>query len=495
MRKRLAITCTVIGLAFLIGTTVYRIGVSEDSPYEQVRILVDILDQVMTNYVEEVDLKDLVYGAASGMLRTLDPFSQFLPPEALKEMKVETEGEFGGIGIRVGIGEDGWLTVVTPLPGTPAFQAGIYPRDRIIKIDGRTTDDITIEKAVQQLRGKPGSKVVLTIERDEKMDAGEPRKEAKDFTLVREVIKIQTIYSRMVPDTKIGHIRITEFNARTPKDIHEIMTKYIKEEGMQALILDLRYNPGGLLPSAIETAKEFIGENKMVVYTQGRRPESRVEYRAAQRAPYAELPLIVLVNEGSASGSEILAGALQDHKRAVLVGARSFGKASVQSVINLPDGSGLRLTTAYYYTPNGRLIHKKEFKRKKNQDNKDEEPPPASPEVELGQTSKAAVKSSKPEPKAAAKNKKEEEEIWGIDPDIHIAIDKETAAKVYQSYDLAYFPDKPSETKPVQDIFKKKDKASEKEAAEKKEEPVRDVMLDRAVELIKAREVLLQVPR
>lgn len=341
-------------------------GVSGDSAYEKIRILIEMLDQIDENYVEAVDLEDLIYGAASGMVRTLDPFSQFLKPEALKEMKVETEGEFGGIGIRVNIGDDGWLTVVTPLPGTPAFKAGIFPRDRIVKIDGHSTEDITIENAVKKLRGKPGNKVTLTIGRwEDNGDQHSAKESLKDFTLTREVIKIQTIYSRMLPGTDIGHIRITEFNARTPQDMHEMLEK-LSKEGMQALVLDLRFNPGGLLPSAIESTKELLGDNKLIVYTQGRRPDSKVEYRAAQRAPFSALPLAVLVNEGSASGSEILAGALQDHRRAILIGSRTFGKASVQTVLNLPNGAGLRLTTAYYYTPNGRLIHRKEYKRKKS---------------------------------------------------------------------------------------------------------------------------------
>ena len=330
-------------LSLLAVSVGYNLGVSAESAYEKIRILVDILDQVQTNYVESVEIKELIYGAASGMVRTLDPFSQFLPPENLKEMKVETEGEFGGIGIRVGIGEDGWLTVITPLPGTPAFKAGVYPRDRIVKINNASTEGISLEKAVTKLRGKPGSKVILTIGREDKTPGGETRETTKDFPLLREVIKIQTIFSRMLEGTDIGYVRITEFNARTPQDIHQMLGD-LTGKGMKSLILDLRFNPGGLLPSAIETAKEFIGDDKVIVYTQGRKPDSRVEYRAAHHALYANVPMAALTNEGSASGSEILAGALQDHRRAILIGARTFGKASVQSVINLGDGSGLRLT-------------------------------------------------------------------------------------------------------------------------------------------------------
>ncbi|MBI4669498.1 MAG: PDZ domain-containing protein [Elusimicrobia bacterium] len=505
-RSRLFFISWAAGIGLFIAGASYSLVLSGESPYEKIRILIDILDQVQTNYVETVELKDLVYGAARGIVQTLDPFSQFLLPEALKDMKIETEGEFGGIGIKVMIGEDGWLTVITPLPGTPAFKAGVFPRDRIVKIDGKSTEKLTIEKAVQQLRGKPGTKVVITVSRQEKA-ADETVKEAiKDFTLAREVIKIQTIYSRILADN-IGYTRITEFNAKTPQDIHEMLGK-LASQGMQSLILDLRYDPGGLLPSAIETAKEFIGEEKIIVYTQGRKAESRVEYRAAARAPYADLPLVVLINEGSASGSEILAGALQDHKRAVLVGSRTFGKASVQSVINLADGSGLRLTTAYYYTPNGRLIHKKEFKRKSS-DELDVEsekaaekaepqiPEPAVPVVKPAPPSVKAPESKEPPSAQEADKENKKEADWGIVPDIEVEIDRETTAKVYQSFDLAYFPDKPSETKPIREIFKKTSKEGakkdEKEEA-KPEKPVRDIVLERAMELFKARKLLLQMP-
>ncbi|MBI4370634.1 MAG: S41 family peptidase [Elusimicrobia bacterium] len=505
--RRFSVPWLAAVLTFVFAGVAYNLGVSSDSAYEKIRILIEMFDHIEENYVEEVEFQDLIYGAAAGMVRTLDPFSQFLKPEALKEMKVETEGAFGGIGIRVNIGEDGWLTVVTPLPGTPAFKAGVYPRDRIIKIDGQSTEDITIESAVKKLRGKPGTKVIVTVARlEEEKEGVEPKENVMDFALTREEIKIQTIYSRMIPGSDIGYIRMTEFNAKTPQDMHEMMDKLTKE-GMQAMVLDLRFNPGGLLPSAIEAAKEFIGENKIVVYTQGRRADSKVEYRAAQRAPYANLPLAVLTNEGSASGSEILAGALQDHRRAILIGARTFGKASVQTVLNLPDGAGLRLTTAYYYTPNGRLIHRKEYKRKKAQDEEGDDPEgvPLSPEAN-------AAKEEKPS-ETQGKDKKtagESEQKWGIDPDIEVKVDRETAAKVYQSFDLAYFPDKPNETKPIQEVFKKsskdKDQKSNEKAAakdkavdpfleEKDKVSLRDVVLDRAVELLKARNVLLQMPR
>ncbi|MEK6543062.1 MAG: S41 family peptidase, partial [Elusimicrobiota bacterium] len=261
-----------------------------------------------------------------------------------------------------------------------------------------------------------------------------------------------------------------------------------------------------LLPSAIETAKEFIGEEKIVVYTQGRHAASRVEYRAAAHAPYDKLPLACLINEGSASGSEILAGALKDHKRAVLVGARSFGKASVQSVINLTDNAGLRLTTAYYYTPSGKLIHKKEFKRKKHPFD-DEESPQDDPQKDLDKATDETYKKGEnkydkllpqknngaddAQDKTDAKEYDAQTEQWGIEPHVKVDVDKQTAAKVHANFELAYFPDnRPS--KPIREVFKK-DKADKVEATAK-EEPLRDVVLDRAIELLQARDIFLNQP-
>lgn len=488
-----------IGALLLFVGVATNLGFSSQSAYTKLRLLVDMLEHIQNDYVEEVELQDLVYGAARGMAQTLDPFSQFLPPRDLKEMRTETEGEFGGIGIRVAIGEDGWLTVITPLPGTPAFAAGVLPRDKIIKIDGKPTEGISLEDAVGKLRGKPKTQVVITLSRKKNFDEDDDKAQytTLDVPLMRDTIKIQTIYSNMIPNTKIGYVRITEFNAQTPKDIHERLGK-LAEKGMSGLVLDLRFNPGGLLPSAIETAKEFIGEEKLVVYTQGRQPNSRVEYRAGGSAPYDKIAMAVLINEGSASGSEILAGALQDHKRAVLVGARTFGKASVQSVINLPDGAGLRLTTAYYYTPLGRLIHKKEFKRKKPVEEAEATPEQkAVPPVEVGKVhnDKAQEDDSKwdwsgDQTKEGAK---ESEGAWGIEPHVKVDVNKEEAMRVYSNFELVYFPDdRPSQ--PIREVFKKTKKEEGQAKPEKEETPFKDIALDRAVELLKARDLFLSQP-
>jgi len=312
---------------------------------EQLKILTEVFDYISQNYVSEKEAQGLIYGAAHGMVRTLDPFSQFLEPEPHQNMKTDTEGQFGGLGIRIEMRDD-WLTVMTPIPDTPAYRAGMLPNDKIIKIEGKSTQGITLQGAVKKLRGKPGTKVTITI-------VHEGIKEPLDITITREIIKIQSVRYRMM-EYKIGYIQLIEFSAKTENDAKKALKK-MKKNGMESLVLDLRNNPGGLLNIAVGITKQFLGDNKLVVYTQGRRSK-RVEYRSNSRGEYEKIPLVVLVNGGSASGSEIVAGALQDHHRALIVGATTFGKASVQSVIPLSDGSGLRLTTAKYYTPSGRMI-------------------------------------------------------------------------------------------------------------------------------------------
>ncbi len=333
-----------------------RAQAAPDKTYENLKILVDVLSYIQENYVEEPDSQKLIYGAASGMVRTLDPFSQFMDPEIHGEIKTETEGQFGGLGIRITVKDD-WLTVMTPIPGTPAYRAGILPDDRLVEINGETTKDMSLGDALKKLRGAAGTKIRLTLLRGPESNAEGPWA-SREFTLLREIVKIESVQSWML-EPGVGYLRILEFSARTSEDVMGALND-LKKQGMTSLVLDLRNNPGGLLSSAVEVAAYFIGENKLIVYTQGRKPDSRQEFRAGLLAPFGTLPLVVLVNEGSASGSEIVAGALQDHKRAAIMGLRSYGKASVQSVIPLPDGSGLRLTVAHYYTPLGRSIHRNE---------------------------------------------------------------------------------------------------------------------------------------
>lgn len=321
-----------------------------DQTYEQLRLLVDIMALVRENYVDEKENKDLVTSAIKGMVRDLDPFSQFLEPQEYKDMKTETEGQFGGLGIRISL-RDNWLTVVTPIPGTPAYKLGILPGDKIIKIEKESTQGLSINDAVRKLRGTPGTKVTITIAR-------EGEKEPVDYTITRDIIKIESIRHRVLNET-YGYIKINEFSASTDKDLKKSLAE-LQKQNIKYLVLDLRNNPGGLLDVAVDTAKEFLPSDKLVVYTKGRRPHMNREYKTIPNADYFKLPMAVLINRGSASGSEILAGALQDNRRAIIVGDRSFGKASVQSVFPLSEGNALRLTTARYYTPSGKLIHRDE---------------------------------------------------------------------------------------------------------------------------------------
>lgn len=341
--------------ALLLALFLWRPGpcrAAEDKTYQQLAVLINVLEYIRQGYVNEVDTQKLVYGAASGMVKTLDPFSQFMEPRLAREVKSETEGEFGGLGIRLGM-QDGWLTVITPLPGTPAYRAGLIPGDRIIRIDGKATKGLSLLDAVENLRGTPGTKTTLTFDRRAK-EGGQFA--TQDVTLTREIIRIEDVQSRMLADN-IGYVRIVEFSAHVPDDLRKAVLR-LSKEGASGLVLDLRNDPGGLLEAAIDVASQFIGDRKLIVYTQGRAQDSRREFRSAAEAPFGSLPMVVLVNEGSASASEIVAGAMQDHRRALVLGERTYGKASVQAVIPLPDGSALRLTVAKYYTPSGRSIQR-----------------------------------------------------------------------------------------------------------------------------------------
>lgn len=420
MRKTLAVAVCASFLAAPAAAAAPAKS-TPDNTYEQMKLLVDVLGYIQDNYVDDTETQKLVYGAAEGMVHTLDPFSQFLEPEMNREMKTETEGQFGGVGLRLNVKDD-WLTVLTPMPGSPAYRLGILPNDRIAEIDGSATKDMDMEDALKKMRGAPGTKVKVKIYRATGEGADAVWK-PKDFEITRELVKIDSVFSKKL-DGGVGYARISEFSAKTADDLSDALRKLAKD-GATSLVLDLRNNPGGLLSAAVEVSSLFLGDGKLIVYTQGRRAESRQDFTAGQKAPYASLPLVILINGGSASASEIVSGAMQDHKRAVVVGQRSYGKASVQSLIPLPDGSGLRLTVARYYTPAGRSIHRDE------------------------------------------KNK-----TGGIPPDIAVDIKPETEAKLYEQWEMIYAKDK----KPT--------------SAVKAEDMVRDEQLDRAVELLKARDVL-----
>ncbi len=356
MKNRKLVFIWVFALtAIITGILIGRLSVgsvnAEAEGYEDLKVFTEVLSLVKKNYVEDVKTKDMVYGAIKGMLSSLDPHSGFMPPHAYKEMQVDTKGEFGGIGIQIGV-KDRILTVIAPIEDTPAFKVGLKAGDKIVKIDGESTKDMGLHDAVTKMRGQKGTSVVITIIR-------EGWKETKDFTIIRDIIKVKSVKSKVMED-KIGYVKINQFQEKTASDLENALSS-LSKEGITALVLDLRNNPGGLLNSAVDVSSRFLPADKVVVSIKGRNGE-KTEYRteeiktttpAAKPGIFNTIPMIVLVNEGSASASEIVAGALKDWNRAVVLGTQTFGKGSVQSVIPLSDGSGLRLTTARYYTPNG----------------------------------------------------------------------------------------------------------------------------------------------
>lgn len=319
-----------------------------DDTYEELQTFANVLAIVQKNYVEPVTTKQLVQGAISGMLASLDPHSAYLTPELYKDLQVETRGSFGGLGLEITI-KDGVLTVVSPIEDTPAYRAGIKPGDQIIKIDNNFTKDMTLTEAVKQMRGPKGTAVKLTIHRE-----GVPQ--LFTVNLTRDVIRIQSVKFKTLPNG-IGDLRITSFQENTDENVRRVLAKFVKGDGgkVKGLVLDLRDNPGGLLNQAVRVASEFLNGG-MVVYTEGRTDSQQQKYFAQTHNKFAAYPMVVLVNSGSASASEIVAGALQDHRRAVIVGTQTFGKGSVQTILPLDDRSALRLTTARYFTPNGRSI-------------------------------------------------------------------------------------------------------------------------------------------
>ena len=310
----------------------------------------DVLTIIQNQYVDETEPREVIYGAVRGMLRALDPHSSFMDPESYREMQVETSGSFGGLGIEITIRDD-VLTVVAPIDGTPAWRAGVQPGDRIVKIEGLATKDMSLPDAVKRMRGPKGTKVTVTIAR-------EGAKEPFDVSIMREVIQVQSIKSQEL-EPGIGYIRIRQFQERTAPDLVAAVEKFDKGGLLAGLIVDVRNNPGGLLSAAVEVSEEFLGDGKLIVYTEGRVRNQNMRFTAHAKRAITEVPLVVLVNQGSASASEIVAGAIQDHGRGVVIGQQTFGKGSVQTIIPLADGSGLRLTTARYFTPKGRSIHGK----------------------------------------------------------------------------------------------------------------------------------------
>ena len=344
-KKLLIITFAIIGVlasALFVGVISSQI-VSAQGNYEDLRTFVDVLNVIKKNYVDEVKTKDLVSGAIKGMLASLDPHSGYMTAEAFKEFQVETKGEFGGLGIQISI-KDGILTVIAPIEDTPAYKAGVKAGDKILKIDGESTKNMNIQDAVTKMRGPKGKPVTLNIFR-------EGWTEPKDIAIVRDIIKIKSVKQKMLKGD-IGYVKLTQFQEMTSDDLAKAL-KDLKGKGMKSIILDLRNDPGGLLNSAVDVAGQFLPAKKLVVYIKGRTGDKVEYFTEGDEVSYTDLPMVVLVNQGSASASEIVAGALKDWNRAVVVGVQTFGKGSVQTLIPLSDGSGLRLTTAKYYTPSG----------------------------------------------------------------------------------------------------------------------------------------------
>jgi len=341
----LTLVSVVIGSAALVSKWSTSDVSAGPEAYEKLKVFTEVLSVVKNNYVEDVPTDRLVYDALKGMIRDLDPHSSFLTPEEFKEMQVDTKGEFGGLGIQIAI-KEGVLTVISPIEDTPAWKVGIQAGDAIVKIDGESTADMTLQEAVTRMRGPRGTSITITIMR-------EGFKEPRPFTIVRDIIKVKSVKVKPVEDG-IAVVKLQQFQERTSDELRKAL-KDLKKQNMKGLILDLRNNPGGLLTSAVDVSSEFLPGEKLVVYIKGRDGD-RSEYRSSGKPFAPDIPVVVLVNQGSASASEIVAGALKDWNRAVILGTQTFGKGSVQSVIPLSDGSGLRLTTARYYTPKGTSI-------------------------------------------------------------------------------------------------------------------------------------------
>ncbi len=367
MNKRFlySVAGVVLGLNLLIGAQIYLYsakGAEKNEPYPNYRLFSEVLEKVRQEYVDgdKLTYQDLIRGALKGMIETLDPHSEFMVPSKYEELKKDTEGEFGGIGIEITLSRERFLTVVAPMEDSPGFRAGILAGDRIVKINGRSAEHLVTDDAVKLLRGEAGTDLTLTIFRPS-------NNTTKEFKLTRATIKLDTVLDinrhREFPigEDKIGYVRIKQFGEQTSDDLEAALRK-LEGQGMKALILDLRGNPGGLLDQAKGVCEKFLPRNQLIVSTEGRSAQSRTEYRASGRNHHPDMPKVILVNGGSASASEIVAGCLQDLQpitRAIVLGEQTFGKGSVQSILPMPDGCALRLTTAKYYTPSHKVIHEK----------------------------------------------------------------------------------------------------------------------------------------
>ncbi|MFZ3229862.1 MAG: S41 family peptidase [Pseudobdellovibrio sp.] len=342
MKKKYGVLILVATVIILGGRPI--MSYAEDR-YTELQNFSKILNLVQQYYVEEVDTKKLINGAIKGMLKELDPHTNYMSAEIFKDFESETSGEFGGLGIEISI-QNGILTIISPIEDTPAWIAGIKPGDKIVAIDGQSTKGFTLVEASALLKGKKGTKIILSVAR-------ETSDKTLDISIVRGNVKIKSVKTANLEDGYM-YVKITSFIENTSADLEKALALYKKTNNgkFEGLLLDLRRNPGGLLDQAIKVSDLFIKEG-IIVSTIGRDPKNKEVSMASKKALYSDIPIVVLINEFSASASEIVSGALQDNKRAVIVGERSFGKGSVQSVIKLGDGSGLKLTVARYYTPSG----------------------------------------------------------------------------------------------------------------------------------------------
>lgn len=342
----------VIGVMISIGQGVHADRNSAAPlPLDELRTFTEVFANIKNYYVEPVEDSELLDNAIRGMLTGLDPHSAYLDKDEYTDLKVGTSGEFGGLGIEVSM-EDGFVKVIAPIDDTPAQRAGVQAGDLIIRLDDTPVKGMTLKDAVNIMRGKRGTPLLLTIIRE---GEGKPLK----ITIIRDIIQVKSVKSRTLDDG-FGYLRITQFQSKTGKNMISAINKLKKENGgkLDGLILDLRNNPGGVLNAAVAVSDAFLTKGK-IVYTEGRTADSRITYNATPRDVLDGAPIVVLINNGSASASEIVAGALQDHRRGIIMGTRSFGKGSVQSILQLKDGSALKVTTARYYTPSGRSIQAK----------------------------------------------------------------------------------------------------------------------------------------
>ncbi|HTT75940.1 MAG TPA: S41 family peptidase [Candidatus Binataceae bacterium] len=446
-RNRL-IVAMAISLAvciFVIGDLeVQRAQALPDDTYKELQTFANVLAIVQKNYVEPVSTKQLINGAITGMLASLDPHSAYLTPDLYRDLEVETRGSFGGLGIEITVRDD-TLTVVSPIEGTPAYKAGLKSGDQIIKIDNDFTKGMTLTDAVKRMRGPKGSKISLTIHRE-----GVP--DLFTVTVVRDVIKIDSVKAKPLKDG-YAYLRIATFQDGTNDDVDKALDKFEKEDHghIKGLVLDLRDNPGGLLNQAVSVSDDFL-DGGLIVYTQGRDPSQQQKFFAHKKHDFDDYPMVVLVNGGSASASEIVAGALQDQRRAIIVGTQTFGKGSVQTILPLDDDSALRLTTARYYTPNGRSIQAVGITP-----NVISEPP---------KLTLAALEAE------GAEFDQEDDEVHEADLLHHFKNGQQPAAKPGAASPSNPINSVPEPVKPVNG------------AGAKAEKPVKDVQLDRAIEVL-----------